>query len=97
VKLGADASHLKAGDAVTVGIRPHDIAIGEGAATAVEAQVTLVEALGPETVAHAQTREGQKMVAVLDGQQLNATGGTVKMRFDPARAHLFDPDGARVG
>jgi len=97
LKLAARGSRLKAGDDVTVGIRPHEITVGEGPAAAVEAQVTLVEALGPETVAHAQTSEGQKIVAVLSGQQLDAAGGTVKMRFEPAKAHLFDGDGARVG
>jgi ABC-type sugar transport system ATPase subunit len=96
ISVPANGSKLKAGDEVTVGIRPHDISVGEGQAARVDAKVTLVEALGPETVAHAQTAEGQKMVAVLSGQRLDANGGTIGMLFDPAKAHLFGPDGERV-
>jgi ABC-type sugar transport system ATPase subunit len=97
VTVSANGLKLKAGDAVTVGIRPHEITIGAGKTASVEAKVTLVEALGPETVAHAQTSEGQKMVAVLSGQRLDADGGTVGMAFDPSSVHLFDGDGNRVG
>ena len=97
LSVAAAESALKPGDEVTVGIRPHEISVGDGKKTAIEAQVTLVEALGPETVAHAQTAEGQKVVAVLGGQRLDAAGGTIKMQFDPARAHLFDASGARLG
>ncbi len=95
--VAADGSKLKPGDDATVGIRPHDMTIGDTKAASVEAKVTLIEALGPETVAHAQTAEGQKMVAVLSGQRLDADNATVRMLFDPDRAHLFDAEGLRVG
>ena len=92
-----DVSRFKLGDDVTVGIRPHDITVAEGASATLEAKVALVEALGPETIVHARTENGQKIVAVLGGQQLDAASGSVTMRFDPANAHLFDRDGVRVG
>ncbi len=95
--VAADGSKLKPGDDATVGVRPHDMAIGEGKGAGVEVKVTLVEALGPETVAHGLTAEGQKLVAVLSGQRHDAGGDAVKMTFDAARAHLFDGEGLRVG
>ncbi|PWK74073.1 ABC transporter ATP-binding protein [Aminobacter sp. AP02] len=94
--IAANGEALKPGDDVTIGIRPHDMTIGMGSKGALEAQVTLVEALGPETVAHTLTADGQKLVAVLKGQQLDGAGGAVKLHFDPAMAHLFDRSGQRV-
>lgn len=94
--LSANGGTLKPGDDVTIGIRPHDMTISTGSGSALEAQVTLVESLGPETVAHTMTADGQKVVAVLKGQQLRGAGGPVKLHFEPAMAHLFDRSGQRV-
>ncbi len=94
--IPANGGALKPGDDVTVGIRPHDMTIGVGSGSALEAQVTLVEALGPETVAHTMTGDGQKLIAVLKGQPLGGMGGSVKLGFDPAIAHIFDASGHRV-
>ena len=87
---------LKPGDDATLGIRPHDIGISDGGAGSVEAQVTHVEPLGPETVVHAEIAGNQKLVAVLDGQNLAKNGGLIRLRLDPDRAHLFDASGLRV-
>ena len=96
VSIPANGAALNPGDDATIGIRPHDMTIGMGSGGALEAQVTLVEALGPETVAHTTTVDGQKVVAVLKGQQLDAVDGVVRLHFDPAAAHLFDASGKRV-
>jgi ABC-type sugar transport system ATPase subunit len=96
VSIPVNGGALKPGDAVTVGIRPHDMTIGAVTASALDAQITLVEALGPETVAHTMTPDGQKLIAVLKGQPLDGPGGTVKLGFDPATAHIFDAAGQRL-
>ena len=94
--VAANGGALKPGDTVTVGVRPHDMAVGAGAGSAFEAEVTLVEALGPETVAHVTTADGQKLVAVVKGQHVASAGDRVTLHFDPAAAHLFDAAGQRV-
>jgi ABC-type sugar transport system ATPase subunit len=93
--VAGDSAALKPGDDATFGIRPHDIDIASSAES-VEARVTLAEALGPETVIHAEIAGSQKLVAVLGGQNLAASGETIRLRFDPDRTHLFDAEGLRV-
>ena len=93
-KHAGDGSALHPGDKATLGVRPHDIAtIDRGG---VEAKVTLVEALGPETVVHASLPDGKKLVAVLQGQEASPAGGTIRLGFEAGRTHLFDASGMRV-
>jgi multiple sugar transport system ATP-binding protein len=89
-----DGSALRPGDAATFGVRPHDLAVVDSGG--LEASVTLVEALGPETVVHAVLPDGMKLVAVLQGQTVGAAGGTVRRGFGAGRTHLFDKAGSRV-
>ena len=90
----ADGSRLAAGDKATLGVRPHDITVTTDCG--VEAKVTLIEALGPETVVHASLPDATKLVAVLAGQDVAASGGSLRLALDRGRMHLFDKDGARV-
>ncbi|MCR5857630.1 ABC transporter ATP-binding protein [Mesorhizobium sp. J428] len=89
-----DGSALRPGDKATLGVRPHDIATVDRGG--VEAKVTLIEALGPETVIHASLADGKKLVAVLQGQDVSPAGGSVRLGFDAGRTHLFDASGLRV-
>lgn len=91
-----DGVTLKAGDDATLGIRPHDIGLSNGGAVSVEAQITLLEALGPETVVHAEIAGDQKLIAVLGGQDIGKSGEPIKLHIDPDRTHLFDAKGLRV-
>ncbi|MEO2038723.1 MAG: TOBE domain-containing protein, partial [Martelella sp.] len=63
---------------------------------AIEAEVTLIEALGPETVVHANTDGEQKLVAVFGGGAVDPEATHVSLRFDPERVHLFNSDEQRV-
>jgi ABC-type sugar transport system ATPase subunit len=94
--LAGDGSALKPGDNATLGVRPHDIAVSNGQAGDIEAKITLVEALGPETVVHAEIAGERKLVAVLSGQEVGRRGEPLKLRLDPERKHLFDVSGLRV-
>ncbi len=94
--FASDDATLKPGDDATLGIRPHDIGLSRGGADSVEAQVTLVEALGPETVVHAEIADDQKMIAVLSGQDIGKSGEPIRLRLDAERTHLFNASGLRV-
>jgi ABC-type sugar transport system ATPase subunit len=83
------------GEPVTIGIRPHHMEI-DGAAPALDATVTLVEALGPETIVHAETAGGQRIIAALSGQRRIAVGDRVPLAFDIRQLHLFDREGRRI-
>ncbi|POF27962.1 ABC transporter ATP-binding protein [Roseibium marinum] len=97
--MAVDTASLTAGDSVTVGIRPHDIACIDDTATGedhLDADVTLVEALGPETVVHARIAGDQPMLAVLAGQPVAEEARTVRFRLNHEKLHLFDANGLRV-
>ncbi len=93
-RIACEDSGLKPGDTATLGVRPHDFS--EGGEDAIEAEVTLIEALGPETVVHANTDGGQKLVAVFGGGAVDPEATHVSLRFDPERVHLFNSDEQRV-
>jgi len=97
--VSADTASLKVGDDVTVGIRPHDITSIDAAASGedhLDAEVTLVEALGPETVVHATIAGGLPLLAVLAGQPVAEEARTVRFRLNHEKLHLFDANGERV-
>lgn len=81
------------GAAVTLGIRPHHLRTAD---TGIGAEVTLIEALGAETVVHARTAEGQKLLAVIDGQPTLARGAPITFTFDEGLTHAFDAEGRRL-
>jgi len=81
---------------VTLGIRPQHLRLA-GDQSAIPAQITLVEALGSETVLHATAEGGAPIVAVLPGQPSLARGQAIRLAFDPAAVHAFDAQGQRIG
>ncbi len=94
-----EGSPLKAGDSITVGIRPHDIASiddSAGGEDHLDAEITLIEALGPETVVHATIANGQPLLAVLSGQPAASEHRSARFRLDHEKLHLFDADGQRI-
>jgi multiple sugar transport system ATP-binding protein len=85
---------VKVADRVTLGIRPQHITLGSGA-NAIEAKVRMVEALGSETVIHAEAF-GQKLLAIVPGQKQLSAGESVRLSFEQAPIHLFDASGLRL-
>ena len=83
---------VKADGPVTLGLRPQHMHLAE---SGIAAKVTLVEALGSETVLHAQAGEA-RIITVLDGQPRIARDDEVHLGFDPAMLHVFGPDGVRL-
>jgi multiple sugar transport system ATP-binding protein len=88
------------GRAVTMGIRPEDVAVvaGPRAATATaSARLDLVESLGNETFVYARAGKND-ITARVSPQQLPAIGSTINLAFDLEKSHFFDVStGARMG
>ncbi|WP_128255714.1 ABC transporter ATP-binding protein [Falsirhodobacter deserti] len=85
------------GTPLTLGIRPEHISVGGEGASLGDGRVELVEHLGGSTVLHVRPAGDRNALAVvLPGQQPCRTGDTVPMRVDPAKCHLFNPDGSAL-
>jgi ABC-type sugar transport system ATPase subunit len=86
-----------AAEDLTVGIRPQHLHLAEGRdAGAIDANVTLVESLGAETVVHAETGDGHRILAVLQGQTPLAPGAAITLGCRAGDLHFFDRDGHRL-
>jgi ABC-type sugar transport system ATPase subunit len=88
------SDQIKIGERVTLGIRPQHIILVSGA-DGIAAKVRLVEALGSETVIHAEAF-GQKLLAIVPGQKHLSIGDTIHLSFDSAPVHLFSDSGLRL-
>jgi ABC-type sugar transport system ATPase subunit len=84
-----------AGD-LQVGIRPEDVSLCPPGGGVGDAEVTVVEPLGSETLVHLEA-DGQRLVARLPGLAATAPGTRVGVQVDATRLHLFDAAGARLG
>ncbi|HEY9069104.1 MAG TPA: sn-glycerol-3-phosphate ABC transporter ATP-binding protein UgpC [Candidatus Ozemobacteraceae bacterium] len=86
-KSGGDA------DALTMGIRPEHILIGDKAAgiptLPVQARVDLIEPMGAETYLYLQAA-GHSLIARVDPSTRAEVGQTVTAHIPQARLHLFD-------
>ncbi len=81
---------LASGQAVTVGLRPHDLEPCDPAApSALGIKVTLTEALGGETYAHGEL-VGESVIVRLDPSQAVRVGE--RLPVAPSELHLFDPE-----
>jgi multiple sugar transport system ATP-binding protein len=78
-----------------VGLRPQHMRRAAAGETGVTATVAMVEALGSETVVHADAG-GHRILAVLPGQQPLAVGEEIALAYDAKDLHPFDKDGLRV-
>jgi ABC-type sugar transport system ATPase subunit len=86
--------HLDLAGPVTFGLRPQHLRLDENGP--LTAKVTLVEALGAESVVHAELEGGVRLLAVLPGQPDLALRSQIRFAFDPAALHVFDAQGQRV-
>ena len=94
-----DTTRLKAGDAVTVGVRPHHMVVGEGGP--LRGAVQTVERMGWEAFVHLDVA-GARLVARLEGDAAVtvAAGDVLALSVPEDHATLFGPDDvavARVG
>ena len=85
----ASYSNLVEGSAVTVGIRPHDLFLGDAGGATLSDTLALVEELGGETFVHSVVG-GASLVARLDAHVRVKAGDTLKVAVPPDRIHLFE-------
>ena len=95
-RLEIDASRqvLQQGAVVTLGVRPQHLTLGKGNRS-LQATVRMIEALGSETVLHAELA-GQKFLVVLPGQHRFSPGSEIDLSLDAAPLHFFDEKGLRL-
>jgi multiple sugar transport system ATP-binding protein len=86
----ATGGGLGEGAAVSVGIRPQHLSLGDGAGPAVE--VALVEHLGNETIVHARSEALGPLILALPGQAPVRAGDGARLAVDPGLAHVFGED-----
>jgi len=95
----AVAEDVPAGERITLGIRPEDVAVTDVAEDdhSFPAEVTVVEPMGNENNVHlrftAAVDDGDDFVAVVDGTQTHRHGEQVAARIPPEKVHLFDAAG----
>ena len=82
------ALNTLSGDAVTLGIRPEDIHIGENAKNSVGTQVELVEPLGNHALLYLRTGENN-FVAQSDLVDIPQHNTPLTVNFNMEKAHLF--------
>jgi sn-glycerol 3-phosphate transport system ATP-binding protein len=80
------------GASVMVGIRPEHITLANGEKDAFQIPVELVEVLGADTLVHGPLNGGSQLTIRLPGSYKVAQGDKLKLRINPDKLHLFDPD-----
>ena len=80
------------GRAVTVGVRPEDLALrADGAGAALDGVVEVLEPLGNEVLVHWQTAVGA-LISRVPGQTAPAVGAQARLHFLYSKLHFFDPE-----
>ncbi len=94
ISFATKLSQLKIGDAVTVGLRPQNFS--KTGSLKFNLNVELIEHLGGESFVYAGNGSRDLItVATQSGRDLKA-GQKFEAKIDPAKALLFDANGARV-
>ena len=82
--------------AITLGLRPHDIRIVPAADAAFSATVALVERTGAETVLTCALPSGHRVCVVGPAQIEVRTGERIGLAFDPSHLRCFDTQTGRA-
>ena len=90
VEVAADASAVRKGDAVTLGIRPEHMTLSDGAG--LKARVELTEQLGSTSFLHVRLEGDRRLVAQEAGQTRIARDHEVHLGLPPHACHLFRTD-----
>ena len=84
----------RAGDRLTLGIRPHDILFAAPGEGDVQARIDVIEPLGSELLIHLKLGaglDGADIRAVVSPESQVAVDQVVGLAFRRDRLHLFDP------
>jgi ABC-type sugar transport system ATPase subunit len=86
---------LSAGAAVTVGLRPDNLALG-GDKPILEAVADFSENLGGQTQVYANAPEAPTLAVVVAGRPGIARGAALQLSLASGRVYLFDADGVAI-
>ena len=92
--LQRSASNIAKGDTLTFGIRPHLLVPQAGGP--ITGTIRLIERLGDSTIVEINGVGERTLFAAIDGDMDVQLGQSVSLGLDPAKAHLFGPDGNRL-
>jgi multiple sugar transport system ATP-binding protein len=88
---------VKRDGAVTLGVRPHDIALDGPAGEGTIGTVSLIEPLGSEQLVYVNVAGGNDFVAAAGPDTAARVDQRVCLRFAPSALHFFDPsNGGRI-
>jgi ABC-type sugar transport system ATPase subunit len=95
----------RAGEALTLGIRPEDLRLNAAGASsesglrtneAFAGRVVLVERLGGTSHVHFDVEGGSRMMASVMNDRLPDVGEAISVHMPPERVHLFAADGRSI-
>ena len=96
IRVGVDAASARAGQSVMLGVRPEHLTLS-GPGDAIRVKAAFVETLGNATYAYvSQAGAPETLTVQLSGDIRPAVGEALTLHIDPARAHLFDANGAAL-
>jgi multiple sugar transport system ATP-binding protein len=84
---------VKAGDKLTLGIRPEDMMASARGELKLTGSISLVEHLGHQTFVEGQTKSGVDFTGLVDGETLVKVRETLALSFKASDCHLFAEDG----
>ncbi len=87
---------VRAGDALTLGLRPEHLSLAAGAPLVLAATTEYVENLGGTSQLYARTADGAALTLQVPGRVGTSRGETVVLSAPLERAHLFDAGGAAL-
>ena len=94
IRVGVDAASARTGQPVMLGVRPEHLTLS-GPGDAIRVKAAFVETLGNATYAYvSQAGAPETLTVQLSGDIRPAVGEALTLHIDPARAHLFDANGA---
>jgi ABC-type sugar transport system ATPase subunit len=90
------AAGLAPGVALTVGVRPEHLAIGDAGDFRTSGTVELVERLGEASFAHVARTGDKRLVVEIRGRETPKIGDAVTFGAGLRDVHVFDSDGRRI-
>jgi multiple sugar transport system ATP-binding protein len=83
----------KAGEKLTLGIRPEDMMAGVKGDMKLSGTVNLVEHLGHQTFVEGQTKSGVDFTGLVDGDTMVRVRQVMSLSFKASNCHLFNAEG----
>jgi multiple sugar transport system ATP-binding protein len=96
ITLDGQGKTVTEGQAVTLGIRPEHITIGEKNEAELKGHLRIAEYLGSETMFYASLADGTDLSVKADGLTKAKTGTEIKFGVPAAACHLFDASGKTI-